>query len=29
MKAFLAQDNWFIFEGMLKIKVNKLTNLYL
>ena len=29
VKAFLAQDNWFIFEGILKIKVNKRTNLYL
>ena len=31
VKAFLVQDNWFIFEGILKIKVNncKRTNLYL
>ena len=29
LKAFLAQDNWFIFEGKLKMKVNKSTNLYL
>ena len=29
VKAFLAKDNWFIFEGILKIKVNKCTNLYL
>ena len=24
VKAFLAQDNWFIFEGKLKMKVNKI-----
>ena len=31
VKAFLVQDNWFIFEAILKIKVNncKRTNLYL
>ena len=29
VKTFLAQHKWFIFDGILKIKVNKRTNLYL
>ena len=28
-RAFLAEDNWFIFERILKMKVNKRTNVYL